>query len=118
MVLVEELLDRIVACNDEFGMHKWNSSEFDFCVFNWIFVHPDLEQVAESIGVEVFQQYVSFVFVPIEPFVLGLNVTSGILLAGIVRLAGTWVSVNPNPFGLICGSSLSGEYLIVGLRSI
>ncbi len=51
VVFVEELLDRIVACNDKLGMHKWSMMSFDFCVFNWIFVHPDLEQVAESIGV-------------------------------------------------------------------
>ena len=60
----------------------------------------------------------SFVFVAIEPFVLGLNETSGILLTGIVGFAFTRISVDPNPFGLICGDGLLGEYLVVLLGSV
>ena len=50
-VIFEELLYRIVACNDKLGMHKSDSSPFDFCFGDLIPVHPYLEIVAEYIGV-------------------------------------------------------------------
>ncbi len=122
-VFFVELLNRVVTGHHEDLVLQRSCSSFAFSV-TWISVHPNLEIVAETSRVVVVEKDSFLIRIPVEPFVLGLEVDVLVMLSGISGLAYSWWSPNPHPsdiFGDVghgSGDSVGVDSLFEGKVSV